>query len=238
MYFTNITNEELQTFHKTLIGNFTIKATDTQNNPLFHTEQNTPTTYKIIPLFNTLHIHSTNPEDQIIENKVIISNLKPDTYYTFTSNPEEPTNDYTPYGEYYNISNTLTMPEFNRVIQYIRESENSEDIRLTNGAINGVYGDYSIDIEDATITDQGILITKQTVTSPGTITLTNPVYWNSTYKLTLKVFHITDINIIEEYGEDHKVIEELTVTLIPDTPVQIPYETLDYGYTILFPRNQ
>ena len=131
MYFSNITNEELQYFHGLKVPNFTIKLSDvlhkTSNvfdNKLFKVEEIiTDKLYRICPLFYTTHIYSTNSKDKILDDKLIIANKNSDTtYLTFISNEEEDVQDYTSYGTYYSIGEDLTDSQYNSIIALLRHN--------------------------------------------------------------------------------------------------------------------
>ena len=61
MYFTDITNEELQYFHNIMVHNFTVKLSQALTSKLFKVEEIiTDSIYKIFPLFYTNEITSSN----------------------------------------------------------------------------------------------------------------------------------------------------------------------------------
>ena len=235
MYYTNIGNKDLEPFHDLRIPNFSITLTDLLTSGLFKVETIiTSKLYRIYPLFYTGTINSSNPDDKIIEDKCIIANkVSKETIFTFLSNPDEPVQDYVNYGSYYEINDSLTDAEFNSIISLLlRNTLFTDNISLNNGVVKGVYGEYDFDITSTTIIDTGILITRETLSNLGTVTLREPVFHNATYTLNLTVVHDTDINILE-VDDDNTVTETLEVELVPDTAVNIPFDTLDYNYVIL-----
>ena len=82
MYFTNIANKELQNFHGKVKNNFNMTLSEIMNNRLFKVE-NMGEILRIYPLFYTDRIESSNPNDNIIDNKCIICENKEDTTLFF-----------------------------------------------------------------------------------------------------------------------------------------------------------
>ena len=243
MYYDNITNEELQYFHGLLVPNFTIKLSDvlhkTSNvfdNKLFKIEEIiSDKLYRIYPLFYTGKITSSNPNDKIIDDKVIIANKTTGTtYLTFISDETQEIQDYSPYGTYYSIGDTLTTAQYNSIISLLRRNTIHNDTFRIDDTITGTYGKYEFDIDDVTFLDTGILITQDTITAEPKVKLTDNVFSNSTYLLKLSVLHYSDVNILDDVTSDFKVIETVEVELTPNEWVDIPVNSLDYGYIILY----
>ncbi|WP_458454417.1 hypothetical protein [Methanobrevibacter sp.] len=133
---------------------------------------------------------------------------------------------------YKKITDKLTTNELNGIISLYRHFHRiNREIKLTEHLI-GDYAEYHLDIKGATIIDAGILITQETITAQSTITLTNTVYKTSNYYLTLKVLHNTSLNILDDLNSDFRVVDEITLTLKENEPVNIPVETLKKGYII------
>ena len=240
MYNGNINDEELALFLEDLyVPNFTIKLSTALNSDLFQVETiKEGSIYKLYPLFNTKTISSTNPEDKIFDNKMIIcTQQEKETRLSFISDPEAEVEDYIEYGEYYELGHQLTQEEFNGLISLLRHFRTHDDpLTLKQGLINGKYADYNFNINGTTITDKGILITRETLANLGTVTMTNNKFHWSTYTLELQVYHVTDYNITEEDTED-SVIETLEVVLEPGVETTIPFDKLDYDYVVLFGAN-
>ena len=237
MYFTDISNEELQYFHGLKVPNFTIKLTDLLTSDLFKVETIvTDSIYRIFPLFYTTQITSSNAADKIIENKVILCKKEStETFITFISDENESIRDYLNYGDFFSIGDNLTVNQFNGIVELLRESTNHKDnFRLKQGLVAGDWGKYTFDIDSTTIIDTGILITDETLTNLGTVMLTEPLFHYSTYTLKLKVYHMTDINVCNDVNDNNIVVDELTIVLEENIPVQIPFNTLDYNYVIGF----
>ena len=230
-------NTELQQFHGNQIKNFSISLTSVLSSDLFNvTTVKADSIYKIIPLFYCKTITSSNPEDKILDDKCIIA-LKQtgETFYTFTSNDDDGVEDYQDYGTYYEIGDDLTTNQYNSIVCLLRHNiRNSDKLRLKNGTITGVYGEYTFDLEGVTVIDKGILVTDETISNLGTVELTNTSFEHSSYTLELKVLHMTDINLCDDVNTDNIVTETLNVDLVEDTEVTIPFTQLSYDYIVLF----
>lgn len=135
---------------------------------------------------------------------------------------------------YKDIGDSLTTDEFNAIVSLLKHNKTlSDELEIKNGAVTGEYGTYTFDLESTTIVDNGILITDETLTSLGTVKLTNPVFNNATYKLHLTVISMEEPNIIDD-NKSETTTTDLTITLQKDTAVQIPFETLTNYCIILF----
>ena len=244
MYFTNIANEELQYFHGLKVPNFTIKLSDilhqtsgSYDNKLFLIEEIvTGSVYRIFPMFYTGEITSSNSSDKIIDNKVIVCKKETkETYITFISNPDEEIQDYSSYGTYYNIADSLSDAQFNSIVDLLRNNTvHSDSFRLKQGLVTGEWANYTFDIDGTTIVDNGILITDETLTSLGTVMMTNPKFHYTTYTLKLNVYHMTDINVCDDVSDNNIVVDTLSIVLVEDEAVTIPFNTLDYSYIVGF----
>lgn len=229
MYFTDISNEELQTYQKEVIDTFSISLTDALTSSLFKIETiSVGSIYKIYPLFYCDKITSSNKSDKVLENKCIIVNkTDTETYLKFNNILDDENKCYYNLREYYEIGDTLTMEDFNAYIQFLRDVNVSETIQINN--LNTTYGDYEFNI-NGTVLDNGILITNNTNI---TATLKNPVFKNSTYTLKLQALNITDVNLMDNIHK-HLNYKTVTVDLIEDKPVEIPLTNLDEEDVILF----
>ena len=92
MYFSSIANHELVNFHEKVNVNYHVKISEVFNNKLFIVEE-MGELLKVIPLFYTKIITSSNPNDRIVENKVILCENNNDTVLYFDNgiqpvNPE------------------------------------------------------------------------------------------------------------------------------------------------------
>lgn len=237
MYFSNINDEEIQRFHGVTAPNFTIKLTDilhktgtTFDNKLFKIEEIiTDKIYKIYPMFNTVKITSSNPNDRILGNRLIIAEKTSGvTRITFISDETEDVEDYIEYGDYYKIGDTLSTAQYNSIVQLLRNNHTlTDEITIKNGLVTGEYGDYTFNIESTTIVDNGILITNETLSNIGTVTLSNPAFNNATYKLYLTVYSTEDVNIMTDETTTDITTTTLELTLTNAVPVNIPFDTTD-----------
>ena len=245
MYYSDISNSELQQFHNQKVQNFTIKLSDALTSPLFKIEEVIAgNVYKIYPLFYANEITSTNPNDKILDNKCIIcqkqtdENTNKETYFSFISDPDSEINDYTEYGQYYDIGDSLTTNEFNAIISLLRQNTiNTGQFELNNGTLHGAYADYEFDIEDSTLLDTGIVVTDETITAQPRVKLTNPLFKWSKYLLKLDVIHYTGVNVLDDETGDFKVVETLEVELVKDEWVDIPVSSFEEGYIISLTAN-
>lgn len=243
MYFTDISNNELLYFRNLKVPNFTIKLSDilhqtsgSYDNKLFKIEEIiTDTLYRIFPMFYTGEITSSNPLDHIIDNKVIVCKKETsETYISFISNPEEPIQDYVSYASYFSIEDSLTDAQFNSIVDLLRTNTVHKDsFKIKQGLVTGEWANYTFDIDGTTIVDNGILVTDETLTSLGTVLMTNPKFHYATYTLKLKVYHMTDINVMDT-SEDNIVVDTLSIVLKEDELITIPFNTLDYSYVVGF----
>ena len=245
-YFSNITNDELQYFHGLKVPNFTIKlsdilhkTSDVFDNKLFLIEEIvTDSIYRIFPIFYTNTISSTNPNDSIIDDKVIICTvMDTETFVTLISDESEPVQDYISYGTYFEIGDSLTLAEYNSIVSLLRANTVNNDTIKIADTVNGVYGDYLFDIDGCTILDSGILITDETTTAQPKVKLVNPKFRYATYTLQLTVIHYTDVNILDDTTDDFKVIETLEIELVKNNWVTIPLTDMENGYIIRINAN-
>ena len=237
MYYTNITDTELQLFRGLMVPNFTIKLTDALTSGLFKVETIiTDKLYKIYPLFYTESISTDNEADTVIDDLCIICTKQEDkeTYITCISDENEPVQDYQNYASYYDIGDQLTTAEYNAIISMLRHSvTHNDEIRIAD-TVNGVYADYYFDIEGATILDTGILVTSETILAEPKVKLRSNVFKHSTYTLKLSVLHYTGVNIFDGDTTDYKVVDTLEVELTPYEWVDIPVTDIEEGYIISF----
>ena len=242
MYYSNIANEELQYFHHLNAHNFSIslsdiihKTEDEFDNRLFKVEQVTDAIYKVFPLFYTNKITSTNPADKIFDTQCIIcQQTDKETYITFIRDENEEIKDYKSEAVYYSIEDTLSVPQFNGIVSLLRKNEvHTGDISLRQEQTIGKYGKYTVNLNSTTITDEGVVITDETISNLGTVKLENPVFPNSTYTLQLTVTHITDVNVCE-ISDENIVEETLSVVLNHNERTVIPFDQLAYNYIVKF----
>ena len=241
MYYSNIMNKELQYFHNRPVHNFTVKLSQMLTSPLFQVEEIiTDKIYKIYPLFYTNSITSSNPNDRILDNKVIICQKlesteenNQETYFTFISDENSEIVDFSEYGTYYEIGDKLTESQFNAYISLLKQNVTHKgEFRISQGKLKGSYGTYEFNIENATIIDNGIVITDETITAQPKVKLTDNVFRWSSYILKLDIIHYTGVNILDDTTSDFKVVETIEIELTPNEWVNIPVESLEQDYII------
>lgn len=241
MYYSNIQNNELAYFHNRPVHNFTVKLSQMLTSPLFKVEEIiTDKIYKIYPLFYTGTITSTNLNDRILDNKCIICQKlesteenNQETYFTFISDETAEIIDYSDYGTYYDISDKLTESQFNAYISLLKQNvRHTGSFRISQGELKGSYGTYEFDIDGATLIDNGIIVTDETIASQPKVKLTDNVFRWSSYILKLDIIHYTGVNILDDTTSDFKVVETLEIELTPNTWVNIPVESLEQDYII------
>jgi len=241
VYYSNITNSELAYFHNRPVHNFTVKLSQMLTSDLFQVEEIiTDKIYKIYPLFYTGTITSSNPNDRILDNKVIICQKlesteenNQETYFTFISDETADIADYSEYGTYYEIGDQLTESQYNAYISLLKQNvRHTGDFRITQGQIQGSYGTYEFDIDGATLIDNGIIVTDETIASQPKVKLTDNVFRWSSYILKLDIIHYTGVNILDDTTSDFKVVETIEIELTPNEWVIIPVTTLEKDYII------
>lgn len=134
-----------------------------------------------------------------------------------------------------NIGDILEHDEFNAIIYLLKSNTRfNEPITIHNGKIVGSYGDYIFDLDSATINDQGILITQQTLNNLGNVKLENPIFENSRYTLHLTVTHIDSLNGgLMEIADNIKTTD-LAVELKNGENIVIPFDRLELDYIVKF----
>ena len=137
---------------------------------------------------------------------------------------------------YKDIGDSLTISEFNGIISILRNNiKFNENIKINTSTVKGDFGSYTFNFNEATIVDDGVLITNETLSSIGTVKLINPTFPNSRYYLDLKVYSIDNINIDDNnYLESGETVTQLTIPLERDVEANIPFETLDMNNIISF----
>ena len=233
MYYTDITNSELAYFHNRPVHNFTAKLTDVLSSDLFKVEEIiSDSIYKIYPLFYTNEITSSNSNDRILENKCIICQKTEDeTYLTFKSNDGEII-DFTDYGTYYNIGDSLTMAQFNAYISLLRQNiTHSDEIHIKDN-VTGEYGTYLFDIDNTTLIDSGMIVSDETISAEPKVKLSDWVFTASKYLLKLQILHYTGANILDDNTTNFKVVDTLEIELQRGKWVNIPVESIEKDYII------
>lgn len=154
MYFSNISDKELQYFKGLKIPNFSISLTEMLTSKLFKIETIIAgNLYKIYPLFYTNKIISSNPDDNILDNKcLIVSKQTKETYFQFIKDEDKDVVIYHEDMSFHNLSDELSVDQYNSLVAMLR-SQNSfvDNIEIRNSHINGEYGEYIFDLKSTTI---------------------------------------------------------------------------------------
>ena len=241
MYFKNISDPELNQLPKPYAPNFSIKLSDILHktngafdNKLFRIEEIvTGKLYRIYPMFNTKRIESTNPNDRIFENRLIICTKETsETFVTFISDENSEIQDYSNYATLYSIGDSLTTSQFNSIVQLIRANTNiTEDIRISTDTVITDYANYDFSFDDGIILDNGIEVTNSTTLK---CKLSNPVFHYSNYTLNIKALRITNTNSEDDDDTDNKTIIDISTVLTNKEFVDIDTSNLQVGDIILY----
>lgn len=235
MYYTNISNSELQYFHNLPVSNFTIRLTDLLESGLFRVDEViTGSIYKIYPLFYTKTIISSYYMDRILDNRCIICKKQEnrETYLTFISDENADIQDYQSFAEYFDITDSLTTEQFNMIASLLRKHTIHNDTFNMLEEVKGNYAKYTFDIDGCTITDAGIVIDDDTRQAEPKVKLESNVFHYSTYTLQLSILHYTGVNVLDDSTEDYIVVDTMELVLPPNEWVTIPLTDLEEGYII------
>ena len=88
MYFSNITNEELQHFHGIVGADFSMSLTDILTSNLFKVETViVDKIYRVYPLFYCREVISSNVNDKLLDTKcLILQKSNHESYLSFITN--------------------------------------------------------------------------------------------------------------------------------------------------------
>lgn len=141
--------------------------------------------------------------------------------------------------KFFNVGDKLTANDFNAIVSLYRKSvKHSEKIRISNEAYVGEYGVFEFNFNGATILDNGVVVSDETISAIPRVRLTDTFFKTSKYILQLDILHFTGINILDDIApENFKVVDVLEVELIPNTWVEIPLDNIEEGYIISFNAN-
>ena len=208
------------------------------NSSLFHIENMGNSIYRIYPLFYCNNIVCSDDDNRILDTRCIIAILKnSETFFSFINNPDGSIYDFSNESYYpaYSIEDNLSMNDFNRLVYILRKNTKHYDtLEIKNNIlIKSDYGEYTFDLKDSTVSDEGIIITPRTLGNACTVTLTNPVFINSRYYLHLKVKKINNINLCAD-DNNPIVTSEIIVPLVRNVPVEIPFTDIELYDVISF----
>ena len=235
MFFTNLQNNELGLYHKSIFAkDMSLSLTDILNSDMFKVVPHNGL-YKIFPLFYCENISCNNKEVKILENKCIITPNINDLFFNFTVDNTDIIIFEDVDLPYKDIGDELSTNEFNNYIQLLREHIQFKDnIHINNGLIEGTYADYMFQLQDVTVVDNGILIAQETLDSTATVRLVDPVFKNSSYQLKIDVFSVSDVNILSESNNNNIVTDTLLIDLEEYSDVVIPLSELDFNMIVGF----
>ena len=238
MYFTNLTNRELEHFKGIKIQ--PMKMLSNHNNTfnnLFVKDNAGTACRRKIALFNCDGIRSCDESNVVLGNKGFIHDMHSDglSHYICFENVDDDLPlvyaHWDDYPSFYTLGDSLSTEEFNAFIQLIKHGKSFTDTIELDKPETYKYGQYSFDIKGQVI-DKGFLVTDTTLDNDNYITLSGNVFENSSYNLTLKVMRISDVNLLDVYENiEYKAI---TISLTPDVPTLIPLTNVNENDVILF----
>ena len=238
MYFTNLTNTELEHFKGIKIQ--PMKMLSNHNNTfnnLFVKDNAGTACRRKIALFNCDGIRSCDESNVVLGNKGFIHDMHSDglSHYICFENVDDDLPlvyaHWDDYPSFYTLGDSLSTEEFNAFIQLIKHGKSFTDTIELDKPETYKYGQYSFDIKGQVI-DKGFLVTDTTLDNDNYITLSGNVFENSSYNLTLKVMRISDVNLLDVYENiEYKAI---TISLTPDVPTLIPLTNVNENDVILF----
>jgi len=218
MYFSNVANEELQHFHKSIGVDFSMGLTEMLVSDLFKVEPITSTLYRVYPLFYCNEIISSNSEDKILDNRcLIVSKQEHETYFSFKT--DNVSNNVVVIDSLFNlksIDGNLSEDEFNSMVYLLRKNGVlNGTINFEDGSFEGVYGTYQLSNNDDILrNDTGFIVTDRLKSNPLTVKLVNPFFLNAKYTLTCTVRSLVGANVVEEDSEDFKIVDTFSIVLV------------------------
>ena len=172
MYFSDISNSELAKYHNTIKNNFELPFTEMISSSLFKVETIISNKlYKVYPLFYCENITSTNPNDEIMENKCIICQHNKNTLFSFQSTKPITNNGrfsvkITPNGIVVYVYDYINDVSLSNAEIYIK-AEQSNEVYEYNGFTdeNGVFyiSKQSYSLHNVFITALKIILSDGTV---------------------------------------------------------------------------
>ena len=242
MYFSNISNNELQHFHNSTGADFSMSLTEILTSDLFKTEMIIPDKlYRAYPLFYCKEIISNNPNDKILDNKcLILQRQDTETYLSFhTNNEDNILIDETVFN-IKDIKDTLSIDEFNAFVYMLRGTAGltgNLTFEDTNN-ITGAYGTYLFNnVDEQLQNDYGIIINNTLKNNPLTVKLINSFFIDANYTLTFTVKSFTGANILDDAGYDYITEDTFTVNLVENQEVSLDLTDYSNDSVLLFDFN-
>lgn len=247
MYFSNITNNELQNFHKTMGADFSISLTEILHktdgvfdNKLFHIEDLGNNIFRVFPLFYAQAVISSNPADNVLDNNciILIKNSEHETYLSFMTN-EQKSNILLNRAilNLKSIGENITLEEFNSFVYRLRRVSNiSGDLNYEEiNNIQGEYGTYIFNnIQNQLKNDAGLIVNEKLKNNPATIKLVDPFFINAKYILTCTVVSLTGANVCEEGKSDFITRDTFNVELVENMEIPINVNSYINDSVLLF----
>ena len=137
--------------------------------------------------------------------------------------------------EYKTLGSSLSLADYNAYVSLLKYNTSlAETFEINSSTVKGVYADYEFNFENATIVNDGLLVTDESKASTNTIELKNPIFKNSNYILSFKVMSIEDYNLCNE-GTDNISYTDFQVVLTNDEKVAaLDLSGYENGLVILF----
>ena len=137
---------------------------------------------------------------------------------------------------YKNIGDEMSDSDLNAYACFLANNKVLTDsFEIKDGKVTGVYGEYTFDLSNASIVDNGILITDETLSNNITVKLSNATQY-ATYTLHFTVVRYGDVNILDETTDNIETFD-LSVNLIDGETVNIPLDSLQEYDVIQFQSN-
>lgn len=244
LYFTDLTNNELNNYHKMArVAGFSADLDIMRSSSLFKVINLGSDLYKCIPLFYYDEIRCNSDSVKILGNKAVIIQDDDNSYIDFTGTAvyyedntqrEDYIHDIRSHGD------DLSESEFNNLVYLMKKNVTFKDpLKIKNDTITGDYGVYEFNITDATIIDNGILLrkTSSSILSELSVKLTNSYFKDAKYTLVLDVRSISDVNLNMDNTSDYVHHNIIRQELTPETIVNIDFSSLSldyFNYVILF----
>lgn len=239
MYFSNISNEELQHFHRINGVDMSMSLSQIINSNLFNVEAIIPNKlYRVCPLFYCEKIISSNSNDKILDNScAILQKNEKETYLSFVTNSDSKiiVND----SSFFNnklINQKLTIDEYNGLVYTLRQQGVlNGNINTEENIIEGSYGTYILNFnEDILRNDMGFIINDELKNNPLSIKLTDPFFINAKYTLTCTVVSLTGANVCDDDSSDYINKDTFSITLVEDSEVIIDLSSYVNDSVLLF----
>lgn len=114
------------------------------------------------------------------------------------------------------IGSSMTIGEFNAYVSLLRGNIYfTEQVSMNETNVVGKYAVYGFNFNNATIVDNGILITDETKSAENSIEIF-PIFTHSSYHLTFTLMTIDDYNLFLEDSSNHIETQTFEIVLSND----------------------